>query len=531
MTPAHWVACWPGPARLNLVKKINIFRDISQTYGVARTFCTYTCWTNIRLARWSVFPAAKGSDYLVRYLVICAASGGLDRVYWGPLIDRRDGLIDCGSDEYPKVDNVTNYKSVRGSVDSFAPMPCFFAYKFITNLLKNSYCHQGSGSSHRANHYVFSDDQHDHHITWAPDGYAFDLQALYPDNLDSATVRDVAGNELSEPHQRAQIGESPIVISWQKAAQVTPPALQDIANCPSIGPAGTQHIPRSGWKSASINEDDWTGVAMLPVNADLTQASTLSPNLLHSYPVQKSLRDKRNKLWTVQNPSAGLTDSASGSLVVKQNRARGIKRFSYLFTESKGKRHWNTAAIMLRRGINTPQPIAYAERTQRAGISDNYYVAEHIDDAFSTRDLFTAFAAGEQAYRGISKQEWLGLVARFVAQMHIKRIIHRDLSSGNILISLKDAVPQIYVIDIGRAKIDKRYTPAVDIKRICYKLSWPDRKTFVTQYQQAIPRKSIKYWRSAIYSYELKQTAKKRLKGLLPRRRKVPKPREAQQIS
>ncbi|MEM9621413.1 MAG: lipopolysaccharide kinase InaA family protein [Pseudomonadota bacterium] len=511
------------PARLNLAKKINIFKDLSQRYGVERTYCTYTCWTSPRLARWSVFPAAKGADYLVRYLVICAASGGLQRVYWGPLVDHRDGLIDCGNTDYPVVDNVTNYKSIRGALTDFSPTPAYFAFRFITGLLQGTYCQNGVGSSRGVNHYAFSDAENTHHIVWAPDARTFDLRYLYPEHLSAALVRDVHGQSLSAPYQRNQIGESPLLLTWPKSVDVSIPDLHRIRTCPPIGPAGTLHMPHKGWRTTTIANEEWLGIAKIPEHVDAATADTLLPERLHTYTVQKSLRDKRNKLWTIHNPTT--PDAASGNLlVVKQNRARGVKRFSYLLTESKGKRHWNNASTMLRRGINTPQPIAYVENKQLAGIRDNYYIAEHIDDAFSTRDLFTAFAEGDTAYRDIAKAEWLAIVARFVAQMHIKRIIHRDLSSGNILIRIHNGTPELYAIDIGRARIDRRYTPAVDIKRICYKLSWPDRKTFVTHYQQAIPRKSIKYWRTAIYSYELKQKSKKWLKGLFRRKNKTQKP-------
>ena len=84
---------------LNLIKKARIIAEIGKKLGCEKTYCSYKCWTRKRLTRWSCEPEQKNADYLVRYLVLAAASGALDRVYWGPLICNRDGLVDCGDDQ------------------------------------------------------------------------------------------------------------------------------------------------------------------------------------------------------------------------------------------------------------------------------------------------------------------------------------------------------------------------------------------------------------------------------------------------
>ena len=69
---------------------------------------------------------------------MAAASGALDRVYWGPLICSRDGLISCGVDDYPKIDNVSFYQRVRGAVEDFRPTLAYNAFKHAVALLKNA---------------------------------------------------------------------------------------------------------------------------------------------------------------------------------------------------------------------------------------------------------------------------------------------------------------------------------------------------------------------------------------------------------
>ncbi len=515
--PSAFGKLFAKPLKLNLAKKINIFSAISSRYGVERTFCTYTCWTSKRLSRWSVFPEAKGADYLVRYLVICCTNPGLDRIYWGPLIDSRDGLIDCGTKDYPYIDNVTHYKSVRGEVTHFQPKPSFHAYAFITNLLKGTICLQGVGSTSGVNHYIFADDKQVHHILWSPDGLAHNLFDLYPAAAlggQRAQIRDVFGQALTHPLEKIHISESPLILTWTKPAGAPSPGPQQIRDCQPIGPRGTQHTPQDQFWTGGIDDPQWRGVAKISISGEESWRQALLPQHINTRPVIKTLRDNRNKLWVVEHPFADTR------LVVKQNRAKGIKRLSYLFQDSKGKRHWNTATIMLRRGVNTPEPIAYTERKRFSGLYDNYYVAQHLEDAFSTRDLFTAFALGESTYRGISKADWLTQVAHFVAHMHQRRITHRDLSSGNILITLDQDQPKIYVIDIGRARVDAHFKPLLDIKRICYKLSWADREFFVDQYLQIFSKKALGNWRLALHSYDWKLIIKRKIKSLLPKRGK-----------
>ncbi len=494
-------------ARLNLVKKINILADIGRKSGAAGTYCTYTCWTHRRLARWTTVPQQKGADYLARYMIISAVTGKLDRLYWGPLIDGRDGLIDCGNKGYPEVDNVTHYAKVRGRVEDFDVTQSFHAFKFISNLIKGSECVQALCGIEGLCHFIFVDQDNEHHILWAPDRWTFDLYTLYPQDYEDALPRSVCGGVLQDETAQRHIRETPMVLTWPRSAAPFRPTPHAIRNLAPLGPKGTVYGLNNSWKPVDFGLSDWRGVANIKRHGNDKQADALAPDPISSLPVGKILRDKRNKLWTVNNPNG------NGGLVVKLNRAIGAKRISYLFKDSKGKRHWNNATEMLRRGVNTPQPIAYAERSANPGVADNYYISEYLEDAFSTRDLFTAFALGEQSFRGISKEEWLTLVAGFVANMHMRHVIHRDLSSGNLLITLDGGTPKIYAIDIGRAHIDKSYNRNTDLNRICYKLDWPDREFFVAAYQAAFPNKPLRLWRASLRSYDAKQYLKKRIKG------------------
>ncbi|MEH6571530.1 MAG: hypothetical protein V7709_20775, partial [Halioglobus sp.] len=108
----HWL-------KLNLLKKARILQLIGADNGATELMCTYKCWTSKRLARRSPWPDQKRVDYLVRYLALATASGALRRVYWGPLICARDGLISDQVDAYPVIDQVSYYQKVRGELSNF----------------------------------------------------------------------------------------------------------------------------------------------------------------------------------------------------------------------------------------------------------------------------------------------------------------------------------------------------------------------------------------------------------------------------
>ena len=118
-------------------------------------------------------------------------------------------------------------------------------------------------------------------------------------------------------------------------------------------------------------------------------------------------------------------------------------------------------------------------------------------------------------------------VGAFCGHMHLRRIVHRDLSSGNILITLEGQVPTFYVIDIGRAQIDRGRAGNArprwgDLARICYKLNWTDREALVAAYQDNFPAPRPRWWRLALSSYDAKQRWKKRIKASLRRSKSTP---------
>ena len=497
--------------KLNLVKKARILVAIGKAQGVTQTWCTYTCWTRKRLSRWSVEPEQKNAHYLMRYLIIAAASGSLDRVYWGPLICQRDGLIACGDDNYPKIDNVSYYREVRGKVSEFQQTAAYHALRFCVSMLSNATCTAAYSEIDGLHHYTFdSPAQGTWHVVWCMDRHSFALQDLYsPELLASARLQKPTGEEMDQTP--LSITEQPLILRWEQTVEPrTTAQLQKIGASPL---QDVVHWPRPEWDTHRLESPAWRGAYLLPPSQRLdAPAAEQIPSLLTQLPETKVLRDKRNRLWNIQ-----ANWWSAGEQTVKLNRARGLKRISYKFLPSKGKRHWNNATELLRLGINTPQPLGFFEQPS-SNADDSFYICQYVEGAFSCRNLFTAFANGDTEYQGISKASWLQQVAEFIELMHRSGVIHRDLSSGNLMMTCADGQATFFLIDIGRAKIDKVQAALArmrfkDLNRICYKLDWPDREALIKAYTSCSTYKLPKWWRLSLSSYDWKQNSKKFLKG------------------
>ncbi len=502
--------------KLNLIKKARVLALIGRQRGSGPLICTYTCWTSKRLRRRSPWPGQKQADYMLRYLLLAASSGVLRQVFWGPLICNRDGLIDDACLDYPAIDQVSYYQRVRGNLNDFTPTPGFRTLAHLSRQFAGAQLlsarHEVDGLS------LFKlrrNDQQELYVAWCRDGQAYALAEVFPDAiLDTAIFRNSEGVTL--PPQ-VLISEQPLII------EVSDVAEEHIELLP---PDGKIHICSPEHCSVGTKTADWSSAYMLRrahQDEDLASTALLAAEKIPEMPELRVLRDARNRLWNVADPRF-----PGREITVKKNRVTGFKRFLYRFRPSKGRRHWNNACAMLSRGVATPLPVAYHERHEQSGIEDSWYICEYVPDAFSSRDVYAAINRGESHYRGLDKHAWFELISSFVCNMHNKQIVHRDLSSGNLMLSA-DAQGRItpMAIDIGRAwiwrgpgsRVRARHR-LLDLIRIAYKLHWADREAFIACYESHLGSSLGPGWRIPFHYYDYKQRFKKKTKNLRKRNKR-----------
>ncbi|MGC9520210.1 MAG: hypothetical protein ACP5FP_11245 [Desulfuromonadaceae bacterium] len=215
-------------------------------------------------------------------------------------------------------------------------------------------------------------------MCWCRDGQHFSLAALYSSaQLQDARFANVCGDPIPQP---VEITESPLFIhfpAWK---------LQQLPAYFSTTPGAYKGVvyaclPRM--QSLPWENQEWRGAfSLTPEICDYSLGDKLQPEHLVNAPELEVLRDSRNRLWNIAHPFAD-----KRILTVKLNRPTGLKRLSYIFTPSKGRRHWNNASTMLQRGVNTPMPMAFYERHTLSGIRLSYYVCEFIPGTFSSRHV------------------------------------------------------------------------------------------------------------------------------------------------
>ncbi|MBA6413727.1 hypothetical protein H2508_11460 [Parahaliea sp. F7430] len=503
-----------GLTKLNLIKKARVLQQIGADRGSPFLVSSYTCWTIKRLSRRGAWPDIKRVDYLLRYLVLGLSSGALQRVYWGPLICNRDGLVDDQCRDYPEIDQVSFYQRVRGQLEDFSKTPAFDALAHSVRRLQNAQLiavhHNPAGLS------LFrlddlSNSLNSRYVAWCRDSRALPLAALFQaEDLQRASFEDATGQSIAPP---LTVTEHPIFISFDERPVALQWQEQNEAKFLQCRHLSTPELQSIYWQDLQ-----WRGALTLRSDTqatDLSLAERLVPERIIQAPELRVLRDVRNRLWNIADPR-GLCQEVT----VKLNRVAGLKKLTYRFRPSKGRRHWNNACLMLHRGVRTPTPLAYFERHDSPGNRDSWYLCEFLPEAYSVREVYAAFREGAEQFRGLNKASWLSLIADFVCNMHNMQILHRDLSAGNLLLQDKDGYPQAWLIDIGRARIWEGAGSRLrdrhrfqDLIRIAYKLNWADRELFLAAYEKSLGRKLSSLWRIPFHYYDNKQRFKKSLKG------------------
>jgi len=147
-----------------------------------------------------------------------------------------------------------------------------------------------------------------------------------------------------------------------------------------------------------------------------------------------------------------------GTVVVKSFQIPHIiNRFAYTFLRlSKAERSYDYSLEILKRGFQTPLPVAYMELFNMGLLAESYFVSTHTDYLLMRNFHLNKKLTEEDA--GILKA-----FARYTAGLHEKEIYHTDYSPGNILYKRENGNINFILIDLNRVQF-KKVT-----KRMAYK--------------------------------------------------------------
>ncbi len=129
-----------------------------------------------------------------------------------------------------------------------------------------------------------------------------------------------------------------------------------------------------------------------------------------------------------------------GGYIAKRFRVKkATARLRNLFRPNAAERSWIYGHTLLARGLNTPRPVFYAQRTRNGIPTEGYVVFEELTN---TTELQVALATttGNDQLQIITHLAW------HLRQMHQHGVAHRDLKASNILVSQTDKQP--WLIDL-----------------------------------------------------------------------------------
>lgn len=528
--------------RFNLIRKARILNDIALNFGVRRTVCSHVSWSLRRIARFFGATEEKQADYLTRYCCLAAASGALERVYWGPLIGQREGLIDDGTLEFPEIPHVTFYGSTRGNISDYRIRPAYYAFQAVNRFLAGSKYIRKIPSEHGLEIHEFLKEDGRLHVAWTMNGRCALAKDCYQAAiLEQAHCYSRDGLPLARPP--AMISESPLYIMWpgrdfsenDAQAPAKQNKLQTLKNIHFANIAGKQYD--------FIMRNDLSGICLTGY-ADLifNMFSSLKAGGWRSHcgPAGHDvLRAARNRVWRCVLP--GKEDE----IVIKRFKPAGpLRRLLQIKKSDKALRSWNGAQELLRRGISTPRPIAFFHRIKKPIAGESWYVCENFADSFSVRNAFTAFSEapralakpseakeaitpllnkpevipakegnGAGALEGVKANELYDQIALFLREMHDRGVYFRDLSAGNLLFRFRDdKTIEFALIDTARALFyDKSISlrqRLCDLMRVCHPLCWKGRKIFIARYMAFIGWRYRAWMNVAFYYYDLKHLIK-----------------------
>ena len=143
----------------------------------------------------------------------------------------------------------------------------------------------------------------------------------------------------------------------------------------------------------------------------------------------------RNQLKTYQ--------TADFSVVVKSfKKPHLINRIAYgFFRPSKARRSYEYALELLKRGVPTPEPVAYIEEKKAGLLNRSYYICIFEKDFLEIRKEMLG-QRGDKSF--------LKALAMFIADIQNKGVLQRDLSPGNILSKTENGKIFFTLVDINR---------------------------------------------------------------------------------
>ena len=497
---------WASVFQYNLIKKARVLKKIGDDFGVKQLISPVAFWAIYRIQRLLPHGEQKQADYAARYFLLLAASGALTQANWGAFICQREGLINDGllEADYPPLERVAHYINADGKLANYQARASFAAVKTVASIIQGARYVQAIATAQGLEIHHFERDGKQMHAAWTTNGKAAFLADIYTsDALQAAQILARSGAILD--NNCVLITESPIYLIWDADFKVAIKPKATLAQDLAI------HAHIDGLQYFRLNESEWQGL-VLAKNIDDAKLimQNLHPTKLQAPTKEVALRHSRNAIWNVPDPRDN-----SRQITVKQPvKMYPHKAFLDRFKPSKAKRSWNGSMELMRRGVGTAQPIAYFEKIGDTTLKQNFFICEYVQADCNIGQVFSAFAAGESAFLGLTPEHVYPQLAQYCHTMHSRGIHFRDLSGGNILVKiLADNKLAFSLIDTARLHSFNHAAAlnlcVADLTRACQKLHWAGRERFMHIYLGLTGRKFRWQDKCQFHLYDFKVATKR----------------------
>lgn len=410
-------------------------------------------------------------------------------------------MIDDPGCATPNDEVVTFYSHTSGPHQTYVSRPAFVALQTFQQIIPGSRFERSLIGSNGLHVLEFSTDVSRIHVAWTINCKAAWLPDLYhSEQLAQATCMSRDGLPLAR--EISLVTESPIYLTWPLSVPVS-----INARARPLADLMLYNAPDERARCYYFRDEVWQGAVYATSHQEAeTIARALHPERLVGHARTRTLRQSRNAIWTIADPR----DTARAIVVKQPIRLSWNKKITEPWKPSKAIRSWNGACQLLRRGIESPHPIAYFERVgERTDPANNWYVCELSDCELSVRHYFREYADHRLYSHGVALDTFLQQLCKFVLDLHQRGVHFRDLSSGNVLVrQLEDGGLQFSLIDTARAHFYQRPLPMhkrlSDLVRIMHKLHWAGRLLFLERYFVALEKRFGAIHKLHFHAYDLK---------------------------
>lgn len=155
----------------------------------------------------------------------------------------------------------------------------------------------------------------------------------------------------------------------------------------------------------------------------------------------ESFDSQGSLIWNGRNKIRNI----DGLIVKRFKHPSLLQQLGYWFRWHKAHKAFANGQELIRRGFDTPSPIAAAELWSGCSLQFAYYVCEAVNPKAEPIETY------------IDRDDWdrdvAQAFAQFAAQLHEAGILHNDLNDTNVLVERKgDGTYHFTLIDINRMK-------------------------------------------------------------------------------